>query len=447
MDTLFSHVSVVTMDERMSVWPDAFVGVTDGKISWLSGKAPEEKPAQIINGEGLLLMPGLVNAHTHLAMNLMRGWADDLSLRDWLQYRVFPREEKLDARAVKAAVTLAVAEAVRFGTTSVSDMYQFTDETASVIAESGLKANLCRGPVWFENPDEDFDFEREPACQELVALTEKWHGYDHGRIKIDASIHSEYTSAHPFWEATARFAQEKGLRMQLHLSQTQAEEEDCAERYGLSQTQILDCHHIFDVPAAAAHCVHLSAEDMRLLGRRKASAVHCPVSELKLVSGCADVAGMVKAGMNVCLGTDSAASNNSLDLFEEMKAAALLSRARAQDPAALPAEAVLMMATVCGAKAQGREAECGMIKPGMDADLILLDLSQPHMIPCHNILSNLVYAANGRDVLLTMVRGKILYFAGKYPTLDVDGALRELRDYAIPTVFAEDRNREEEAVQ
>lgn len=443
MDTLFSHVSVVTMDERMSVWVDAFVGVQDGKIAYLGKKAPEEEARQNVDGTGMVLMPGLINCHTHLPMNLLRGWADDVSLRDFLQYRVFPREEKMDARAARAAATLAIAEAVRFGTTSVSDMYLFTDEVAQAVADSGIKANLCRGPVHREN--DDFAFDDNPTCQELVALVEKWHGYDNGRIRIDASIHAEYTTDYRFWEAMAGYALEKGLRMQLHLAETAQEEDDCLARTGLSSAQVLDCHRFFAVPATAAHCVHLSEEDMRLLGRRKVSAVHCPVSNLKLAAGCADVPAMVKSGMNVCLGTDSAASNNSLDLFEEMKAAALLARGKTGDPKALPAEAILMMATVCGAMAQGREKECGMIKPGMDADLVLLDFSQPHLIPCHNVLSSLVYAASGRDVVMTMVRGQILYFAGRYPTIDVAAAVQELHDYAIPTVFSGAENDAEEA--
>lgn len=443
MDTLFSHVSVVTMDERMSVWVDAFVGVTDGKIAYLGKKAPEEEASQTVDGTGMVLMPGLINCHTHLPTSLLRGWADDAPLEEFLQARIFPREEKLDARAAKAAATLAIAEAVRFGTTSLSDMYRFTDEIAQVVAESGIKANLCCGAMHREN--DDFAFDDDPACQELSALVDRWHGYDNGRIRVDASIHAEYASDYRFWEALTGYALEKGLRMQLHLAETAQEEEDCLARTGLSSAQVLDCHRLFSVPTSAAHCTHLSEEDMRLLGKRRVSAVHCPVSELKLATGCADVPAMVKAGMNVCLGSDSAAAAGSLDLFEQMKAAALLARGRSGDAKALPVEAVLMMATVCGAMAQGRAAECGMIKPGMDADLVLLDFNQPHLIPCHNVLSSLVYAASGRDVVMTMVRGQILYFAGRYPTLDVAAAVRELHDYAIPTVFSGAETDGEEA--
>ena len=346
------------------------------------------------------------------------------------------REEMHDHLKVKKAALLSIAECLRFGVTSVSDMYFCSDAVAEAVAESGIKANLCHA-VTTDRTD-DFDPDTDPDFREAEALHDKWHGYDGGRIRVDCGIHAEYTSTYPAWEALSKYALENGLGMQLHLSETKQEQEDCEERSGLTPAQLLDCHHLFDVPTVAAHCVWLTEEDMRLLAKRHVSAAHCPVSNLKLASGCADVMGMVKAGMNVCLGTDSVASNNNHDLFEEIKAAALMAKGKTGDPTAVPAEAALMMATVCGARAQGREKECGQLKLGMDADIIMLDFTQPHHIPCHNILSNLVYAASGHDVVLTMVRGKILYAAGKWPTIDLAAVAKELHDYAIPKVFADD---------
>ena len=412
------------------------IGITDGKIEFISKKVPEEMPKTIIEGTGMVAMPGLINCHTHLPMTILRGYADDLKLQEWLNDYIFPREAHLDDRAVKAAAQLAIAECLRFGVTSVSDMYDHCDAICQAVAESGIKANISRGMTMFLG--DEFDFEKFPACQELVALRDKWQGYDNGRIKIEASVHAEYTSTYQLWDALAEYAVNNGLQLQVHLSETKKEHDACVEKYGLTPAQVLDCHHVFDVPVVAAHCVHVTQEDMQLLAKRHVSAAHCPVSNLKLASGCADVLGMVKAGMNVCLGTDSVASNNNLDLFEEIKAAALMAKGKTGDPKALPAEAALMMATVCGARAQGRSAECGIIELGMDADLILLDFNQPHLIPCHNVLSHLVYAASGHDVALTMVRGRILYADGKYPTLDVAGALKELHDYAIPRVFSDE---------
>ncbi len=436
MDTLFSNVTVVTMDEELRVLFSAFVGVTEGKISYLSRKAPEEQPKEIINGEGMVLMPGLINCHTHLPMSPLRGYADDVDLQTWLNDYIFPREDRLDSRSVKAATLLSIAECLRFGTTSVSEMYYFCDDIAQAVAESGIKANISRAITHF---GEDFDFEKDTRCQEMVELVDKWHNYDNGRIKIEASIHGEYTSHHEVWDAVAEYAINEGLGMHVHLSESKKEHEECKERHGLTPAQVFDCHKVFHAPAIAAHCVWLEPEDMAILAKRKTSAVHCPVSNLKLASGCADVTAMIKAGMNVALGTDSNASNNNLDMFEEIKAATLMAKGKSLDPTALPAQAVLMMATVCGARAQHREAECGMIKVGMDADLILLDFTQPHLMPCHNVMSHLAYCVSGHDVVMTMVRGKILYAAGKYPTIDLEAVVRELADHVMPTMFTDEQ--------
>ena len=436
MDILFSNVTAVTMDEDLRVLFSAFVGVTDGRISYLSRKVPEEKPQKIINGEGMVLMPGLINCHTHLAMSPLRGYADDCELAVWLNDHIFPREERMDDRCVKAATLLSIAECLRFGTTSVSDMYDHCNAIAEAVAESGIKANLARGTTLF---GEEFDVETHPGCREMMELREKWDGFDNGRIRVDASVHGEYTSDHRLWDAVSEYAINEHLGMHVHLSETKAEHDACKDRYGLTPAQLLDCHHLFDVRTAAAHCVWLEPEDMALLARRKVSAVHCPVSNLKLASGCANVQEMIKAGMNVALGTDSSASNNNLDLFEEIKAATLMAKGVTGDPKALPAAAAVMMATVCGARAQGREAECGMMKVGMDADLIMLDFTQPHLMPCHNVLSHLAYAVSGHDVVLTMVRGKILYAAGKYPTIDLESVVHELAAYVMPHIFSSEK--------
>ncbi len=442
MEALITHVTVVTMDENFTVLTDAFLGVTDGKIAYLSKKAPDaaEKPEKIIDGTGMVVMPGLINCHTHLAMTILRGVSDDCNLEDWL-HALWEKEERLDDRAVKASTLLAIAECLRFGVTSVSDMYDHVDAIAEAVAESGIKANLARGATMLL-PADEFDDRTFPACKELREVTRKWNGFDSGRIKIEASIHGEYTSTAPFWDFAARFAQEEGLGMHVHLSETAKEQAGSLERNGLTPAEVLDCHRVFETRTIAAHCVHLTEEDMTLLGKRKVTAVHCPVSNLKLASGRADVIAMVKHGMNVALGTDSACSNNNLDLFEELKLAARTAKELHGDAAALTAPAALMMATVCGARAQGREKECGMLKVGMDADLCMLDFTQPHLIPCHDLMSHLVYAASGHDVVLTMVRGRILYAAGEYPTIDRAALMKELTEYAVPKAMTPEKKEE-----
>ncbi len=437
MDLLFSNVTAVTMDAAMHVYPTAFVGVTDGKISYLSQTPPEQKPKKIIDGEGLVLMPGLINCHTQLTMSLLRGYADDCDMPTWLNDTVLPRQDRMDARSAKAAALLSIAECLRFGVTSVSSADVFCGEAAQAVAESGIKANLSYPCTQFT---EDLDELRDTGLQKTRNLYETWHGYDHGRIRADACIHAEYTSAYPLWEALAEFAERHGLGMQLPLSQTQAEQESCLERTGLTPAQLLDCHRVFNVRTAAAHCTHLEPDDLALLARRKVSAVHCPTSNAKFANGVADVTAMIRAGMNVCLGTGSPAANNNLDLFETMKIAALLAKTASGNAKELPIPAILMMATVCGARAQGRQAECGQLKVGMDADVILLDFSAPHLIPCHNVLSQLVYAASGHDVVMTVVRGNILYAAGKYATIDLPSVVRELSLHAIGQVFASEQS-------
>lgn len=435
MDTLFSNVTVITMDNAMTVLTDAFAGVTGGKISWLSKKPPQEQPKQIVDGTGMVLMPGLVNCHVNPELTLLRGWADDCEEAIRLGEKIYPREEKLDDRAAEAAALLTFAECFRFGVTSVSCLSRHPSAAAKAAAACGIKANVAMEAALVE--DEDFDFEKNPDCQALVRLYEDWHGHDGGRIRVDAGIQGEYTSSHLLWEALSEYAVNNGLGMQLRLSQTAREQEDCLDRTGLTPAQLLDCHGMFLAPAQAAFCTHLEAEDMALLGRRKATAVCCPVSDRKLAHGQADVLSMVRAGMNVALGTDSAANVDDLDLFRQIRTAALDAKSRSGDPAALNASAALLLATVCGAKAQGRGKECGMVQVGLDADLILLDFTQPHLIPCHNVIHNTVYAACGHDVCMTMVRGQIVYAAGTYPTIDLQALMKELADHAMPTVFSE----------
>ena len=436
MDTLISNVTVVTMNEKMDVLFGAYIGITDGKISHISKTAPEDQPATIIDGTGMVAIPGLINCHAHLATSALRSLLDDLTGHEALENQLL-KESKMDRRCAKAAAKLSIAECLRFGITSVSDLYYFPDATAEAVAETGIKANLALSAYRFIDQNEDFDFDTDEQCQELVRITDAWHGHDAGRIRIDAGIHAEYTSNHRLWEGLLGYASEKKLGLQLHLAQTQSEADSCLDRTGLTPAELLDCHRLFSLPTTAAGCAYLSEEDLAVLGKRKISAVALPLSAAK--SGCksTDILPCVKAGMNVVLGTDGAIESGNLDMFEVMRFAALNARAASGDAAALPAPAALMMATVCGARAQGRSEECGMLKIGMDADIALVDFSAPHLMPCHNVLSGLVFSAKGGDVAMTMVRGKILYQNGQFPTIDLKDVVEDLTTYAIPRLFAD----------
>jgi len=436
LDTLISNVTVVTMNERMDMLFGAYIGIEGGKITLISGTAPKEQPQTIIDGTGMVAIPGLVNCHTHLATTALRCCYDDLNAREALE-NLLQKEAKMDSRCARAAATLGIAECLRFGITSISDLYYYPDATAQAAADAGIKANVALSAYRFIDSSEDFDFETDEQCRELVRVTEKWNGHDNGRIRVDAGIHAEYTGNHALWEGLCSYAREQGLGMQLHLSETAGENDSCLERTGLTPAQLLDCHGLFSVPATAAGCGCVSPEDMQLLAKRKTTAVALPLTGAKTGQPAAPVLDCVRAGMNVALGTGGAVECGNMDLFEVMRFTALDVRKGKQDPAAMPAQAALMMATVCGARAQGRADECGMLKEGMDADIVLVDFSAPHLMPCHNVLSGLVFSAKGGDVAMTMVRGNILYQNGQFPTIDLKQAVEELTQYAIPRLFAE----------
>ena len=434
MDTLISNVTIVTMNEKMDVLFGGFIGITDGKITSLSKTAPQEPPRTILDGTGMVAMPGLINCHTHLATTALRSFCDDASNREALDAQL-QKEDKMDSRAARASALLGIAECLRFGVTSVSDLYYYPNATAEAVAQSGIKANLALSAYRFIDHNEEFDFDTDEQCQELVKVTEKWHGYDDGRIKIDAGIYAEYTSNHRLWEALAGYASEQGLGMQLHLAETQAETDSCLDRTGMEPGELLNCHRLFAVPATAAGCTYLSETERKLLGKKKVSAVATPLACAKAGETSTPILECVKAGMNVALGTGGAIECGNLDMFEVLRGAAMSVRVDSHDPAALPSPAALMMATVCGARAQGRSTECGMLKEGMDADLCLIDFSAPHLIPCHNVLSSLVYSVKGGDVAMTMVRGQILYQNGQFPTIDLKQVVEELTSYALPRLF------------
>ena len=434
MDTLISNATVVTMNERMDILFGAYLAIDGGKITYIGKEPPAEQPKTIIDGTGMVAIPGLVNCHTHLATTVLRSFLDDLSRGEALEQQLL-REDKMDSRCAKASALLGIAECLRFGITSVSDLYYYPNATAEAVAESGIKANLALSSYRFIDQSEDFDFETDEQCQELCRVADKWHGYDDDRIRIDAGLYAEYTSNHLLWEGLAAYAAEKGLGMQLHLAQTQEEADNCADRTGLGPAELLNCHGLFNVPTTAAGCAALTEEERKLLGKKKVSAVAMPLACAKLGMETTPVTDCVKAGLNVALGTGGAVECGNLDMFEVMRGVTLDARLAAKNAAALPAAAALMMATTCGARAQGRADQCGMLKEGMDADLALIDFSAPHLMPCHNVVNGLVFSAKGGDVAMTMVRGKILYQNGQFPTIDLKSVVEELTGYAIPRLF------------
>lgn len=424
------------MNPKMEVLFGAYIGIQDGKIVSISKTPPEEAPKTIIDGTGMVAIPGLINCHTQLATSVLRSYTDDLGNTEALQ-ALLQKEAKMDSRSAKAAALLSIAECLRFGVTSVSDLYYYPGATAEAVAQSGIKANLALSSYRFIDQNEDFDFETDEQCRELVHVVEKWHNYDQGRIKIDAGIYAEYTSNYKLWEALAGYAWEAGIGMQLHLAETQGEVDSCLDRTGMGPSELLSCHNMFNVPATAVGCTYLEPQERKLLGKKKVSAVATPLTAYKSGLPSTPILESVQAGMNVALGTGGAVASGNLDMFEVMRFAAMSARKEKGDPTALPASAALMMATVTGSQAQGRSSQCGMLQVGMDADLALIDFSAPHLMPCHNVLNGLLWSAKGGDVAMTMVRGKILYQNGQFPTIDLKEVVQELTTYAIPQLFDE----------
>ncbi len=438
MDTLISNVTVVTMNERMEVLFGGYIGIHRGKISYIGKRPPKETPDTILDGTGMVAMPGLVNCHTHLADTLFRSYFDEAAGAEALE-GLLTRRAKLDRRSAKASALMGIAECLRCGITSVSDLGDFPEAVAEAMAETGLRGNVALAAQRFIDDNEEFDFETDAQCCRLQKLVEDYHGYDGGRLRVDAGIHAEYTGNHQLWEALSNYALEKGLGMQLHLAQTAQEVDSCLDRTGLEPGALLDCHRLFAVPGSAAGCGYLTEAERKLLASRKVSAVATPLADARAGRRTLPVLDTVKAGMNVALGTGGVTDSGTLELFEVMRLTAMAARQEAGKPDAVPAAAVLMMATTCGARAQGRAEGCGMLKEGMEADIILVDFSAPHLMPCHNVLSALVYSAKGGDVAMTMVGGKILYRSGSFPTLELKTVVEELTQYAIPHVFDEEK--------
>ncbi len=399
-DIIIKNAYVLTMDPNVGDLKNGTVVIEDGKITEI-GKNTKESADTVIDAEGSVVMPGLVNTHTHAAMTLFRGYADDLQLAEWLQQHIWPAEAQLTAEDVYNGSLLACLEMIRSGTTSFADMYFFMDETAKAVEASGLRASLSHGLI------ELWDDEKgETDLREGRRFVRAWQGAADGRIKTMYGPHAPNTCSEEFLAKVREEASRDGAGIHIHLLETEAELLAMKERYGKCSVHMLEDIGFLGPDVLAAHCVWLSDGDIEILRKRGVNVSHNPVSNMKLASGISPVHKMLDKGVNVSLGTDGCASNNNLDLFEEMKTAALLHKVNTFSPTALPARQVLEMGTVNGA--QALDTETGMLKAGKKADLIIVDMKKPHLTPCFDVPSHLVYSARGSDVRTTIVNGKVL---------------------------------------
>ncbi len=408
----------------------AYLGVDGASIDYIGAQRPAAAYDREKDMRSKLLMPGLINCHSHIAMTLMRGVGSGLPLQDWLFKSIFPIEDRLVRADVAAASRFALLEMIAGGTTSFSDMYFFPEETVWAVEEAGVKANLNRCVQCF---DESQSVEQNTQIPESLALFEQYHGAAGGRVRIDFSVHAEYTCKSHIVKAYSDLCREKGGRMHIHLSETAREQRECVERYGKTPAEWFEALGTFDSPTAAAHCVFVTEGDMDILKAHGVSVIHNPTSNLKLGSGFAPVRAMMDRGINVTLGTDGTASNNNLNMFEEMHLAAIIHDGYHHDPTHITSTEVLDMATVNGAKLQGR-GDTGALAVGKRADIIALDLSKPHLYPDFDTAALITCSAQAGDVCMTMVDGRILYENGEFLTLDV-GRVRADMERAVARLY------------
>ncbi|MEF2560403.1 MAG: amidohydrolase [Eggerthellaceae bacterium] len=400
----------------------AYVGVRDGRIDYVGKEAPSATYDSTYDGRGKLLMPGLYNAHSHVPMTLLRGMGENMPLDRWLNDAIFPFEALMTDDDSYYGTLLGIAEMLRFGVVSFTDMYYHSEARAKAIIESGTKCNLGHSVLDF---DPDISYDSLPEAVKNQELIRVFQGAADGRLMVDFNLHAEYTSTRKVAEGLAQAAAEEGVRMQVHVSETAAEVEGCRERHGMTPVEYLADCGIFDVPTTAAHCVWLNDADRAILAEKGVFVATCPASNAKLGSGVAGVLAMRDAGVTVALGTDGVASNNNHNMFKDMYLLALMERAHSASPLGLSSADIICMATRNGALSQGRE-DCGDIAVGNRADIVVLDIDTPWMTPCEDMASSLIYSAQGSDVVLTMADGEVLYKDGEYLTIDIEKAQAEV---------------------
>ncbi|MDR2819559.1 MAG: amidohydrolase [Desulfovibrio sp.] len=424
-DVILHAAFVVTQDEDRRVMENASLAVADGLVAAVGPRgevAPRWRAAQEIDLGNALIFPGLVNAHTHSAMTFLRGLADDMPLMEWLNTRIFPVERQLTPEIVRLGSLMGHAEMLRTGVTACVDMYIFEDAVFEAARMAGLRClggeavfafptAACAGP--------------EAALESTRALAEKYR--DNGRLAVAVNPHSVYTTTPEILKSCRDLALEYNLPLHIHLSESRDETEVCLKNHGKRPVVLCRDLGLLDVPCTLAHVVDVTPEDMDILADHGVVVAHNPSSNMKLASGVAPAADMLERGMRVALGTDGPASNNRLNLFTEMGRAALMHKLAGRNPALLPADSVLDMATRGGAWAM-HNPKLGSLAPGQAADCAALDLSAPNLQPMYNAVSHMVYAATGMETRLVMVDGEIVYRDGRYSRFDYEALCCEMLD-------------------
>ncbi|MBQ7843226.1 MAG: amidohydrolase [Odoribacter sp.] len=398
---IIRNARIITMNERLDILPNGNILIENGKISAITTQSLEDTDAEITDAEGMFLLPGLINTHTHLPMTMLRGFADDLPLHEWLTGHIFPAEARLvTPENVRIATRLAFIEMIESGTTCFNDMYFFEDIIAEEAKNAGIRGVMGESMIDFATASFQTVDEGLARCE---ALIRKWQG--DSIIHPSVCVHAPYTCSQATLQQSKQLADRYGTLLQIHVAETRQEVEDITARTGMPPAEYLHSIGLLDRNVIAAHCVWLNPKEIELLARTGTSIGHCPKSNLKLASGVADIDTYLKAGITVALGTDGTASNNTLDLVEEMRFAALLAKVVHYNPEAVKAQTALRMATINGAKALGLDTITGSIEIGKRADLILIHADASNMLPVYDEYSAIVYAMNSKNVRSSMVNG------------------------------------------
>jgi 5-methylthioadenosine/S-adenosylhomocysteine deaminase len=437
LDLLIAGGTLLTMAAPGDIIEEPLIGIRDGRILFVEkkplppGLIPEAH--EIIDATGLLIMPGLVNAHTHLPMVLFRGLADDLPLMRWLTDYIFPAEARFaNPRTVHAASLLAIAEMILSGTTTFCDGYFFEDAVARAAIDCGMRGVVAQGFIDSPAPHQPDSTRHRAQAEKFVR---KWK--DHSPLITPSLVcHSPYTCSPDTLRMIKAITREAGVRFQIHLAETRDEVALLRERYGKNPVHHLHDLDLLDEGTIAAHCIWLEEDELDILATLGVKVAHDPESNMKLGAGIAPVPAMLRRGIDVGLGTDGCASNNNLDLFGEMGMCAKLHKAFSANPTVLPAEKVVEMVTIGGARVVGMAESIGSIVPGKWADIILLDMKKPHLTPLYHPFSHLVYAASGTDVATSIIGGRIVMRDRRLLTLDVGSAMAEVRKIAAGIIGA-----------
>ncbi|UCH19397.1 MAG: amidohydrolase family protein [Deltaproteobacteria bacterium] len=425
-DMVIYNGTVITLNSEFDIIENGIIIIKDRKFErFETGTRPQDLPEakKTIDAKGSIILPGLVNTHTHLPMTLFRGLADDLPLHDWLENHIFPAEAKhINPENVQASTRLACAEMIMSGTTTCCDGYFFEDEVASAVSDSGLRAILAQGVIDFPapgvpNPVDNIDH--------AVAYTQKWLGASK-LIRPSIFCHSPYTCSAETLQKAKKAAASKDLLFQIHVAETKQEWDGVNSEHGISPIQYLDRIGILDRNTLLVHCIWVDDHDVETVAERECAVSHNPESNMKLASGIAPVEKFLEAGIPVGLGTDGCASNNTLDIFQAMDMTAKLHKVCSMDPTAMDAKTVLQMATIGGARAMGLEKEIGTLEIGKQADLIIVDNCRPHLTPMYNPASHLVYAANGNDVKTSIIGGRVVMEDSKLVFLNLEDILEQI---------------------